>query len=166
MLHLRQDDVAYLALGQTVTFGRRGESEVKGKLAWISTEVDEQTRTVKVRVEVPNPDGRLKANTFGDGRIVLREEAKAVTVPDEAVHWEGCCNVVFVRDKRYFEEGSPKFFHVRKVRVGVKNDGQAEIIAGLAPGEIVAARNSVVLAAQLLKSNLGAGCCEAPPAKR
>jgi hypothetical protein len=63
-----------------------------------------------------------------------------------------------VRDKNFFNEGAPKFFHIRKVRLGVKEGDMTEIIAGLIPGEVIASKNSVVLEAQLLKSNLGAGC--------
>ena len=89
-----------------------------------------------------------------------RVAKSAIVVPTEAVHWDGACHVVFVRDKNYFQPDAPKFFHVRVVRPGVKDGETTEIIAGLLPGEVVASRNSVVLAAQLLKANLGAGCCE------
>jgi cobalt-zinc-cadmium efflux system membrane fusion protein len=74
------------------------------------------------------------------------------------MHWDGNCHVVFVRDKNYHDEQSPKFFHVRSVRPGVRDGDLTEIIAGLLPGEVIASKNSVVLEAQLLKSNLGAGC--------
>ncbi|MBI2826491.1 MAG: efflux RND transporter periplasmic adaptor subunit [Planctomycetia bacterium] len=160
-LDVRQDDARFLSLGQKVLFlpsDSHDEPEVNGTLAWISTEADDQTRTVKVRVDLPNDDGRLRANTFGTGRIVLREEPAAIVVPSEAVHWDGDCNVVFVRDKNFLDKDSPKFFHVRQVRVGVKDGDTTEIIAGLLPGEVIASKNSVVLQAQLLKSNLGAGC--------
>jgi cobalt-zinc-cadmium efflux system membrane fusion protein len=161
MLDVRQEDANYLSLGQPVLF-RAGDApnaaEVSGSLTWISTAADDQTRTVKVRVNLPNADGRLRANTFGTGRIVLREEPEAIVVPAEAVHSDGCCSVVFVRDKSFLADDSPKFFHVRKVRVGVKEDGTTEIIAGVLPGEVIAVKNSMILAAQLLKANLGAGC--------
>jgi membrane fusion protein, heavy metal efflux system len=161
MLNVRQDDANYLSLGQTVLF-RASDSEnvpeIRGTLDWISTEADDQTRTVKVRANLPNEDGKLRANTFGVGRIVLREEPKAIVVPSEAVHSDGCCSVVFVRDKNFNKEDAPKFFHIRKVRLGVKDGGVTEIIAGVLPGEVIASKNSVVLEAQLLKSNLGAGC--------
>ncbi len=166
VLHVRQEDAGYLSLGQTVLFrsgDRADEAAIRGRLAWISTSADDRTRTVKVRVDLPNVDGRLRANTFGNGRIVLREEPRAVVVPSEALHWDGCCHVVFVRDKHYLEPGAPKFFHIRKVRPGVVQSNTTEIIVGLLPGEVIAAKNSVVLEAQLLKSNLGAGCgCCAP----
>ena len=161
MLDVRQDDAKYLSLGQTVRF-RPSESkdapEIAGSLAWISTGADDETRTVKVRVNLPNPDGRLRANTFGRGRIVLREEPRAIVVPSEAVHWDSCCHIVFVRDRNFLQADSPKFFHVRKVRPGVKQSDTTEIIAGLLPGEVIASKNSVILESQLLKSNLGAGC--------
>ncbi len=161
LLDVRQEDAGYLSLGQSVLFrptARHNEPEIKGSITWISTSAEDQTRTVKVRVNLPNPDGKLRANTFGKGRIVLRDEPSAIVVPTEAVHWDGCCHVVFVRDKDFFREGAPKFFHVRKVRIGAKNDNTTEIIAGVLPGEVIASKNSNVLEAQLLKSNLGAGC--------
>jgi cobalt-zinc-cadmium efflux system membrane fusion protein len=88
-------------------------------------------------------------------------------VPDEAIHWEGCCHVVFVRDKGYFDgKGSPKVFHVRTVRLGTGRrpgglgmENYTEIVAGVSPGEIVAAKGSDVLRAELLKNGLGEGCC-------
>lgn len=159
-LAVRQDDARYLSLDLPVLFrasSNGDEPEIRGSLAWISTEADEQTRTVKVRVSLPNGDGRLRANTFGTGRIVLRDEPRAMVVPSEAVHWDGDCSVVFVRDKNFLKDESPKFFHVRKVRVGVKDRDATEIIVGLLPGEVIASKNSVVLVGQLLKATLGAG---------
>ena len=111
----------------------------------------------KARASLPNEAGRLRANTFGPGRVILREEPEAVIVPSEAVHWEGDCFVVFVRDKNYLAEGAPKVFHVRTVRVGMKDADTTEIIAGVLPGELVATRGSGALRAELLKDNLGEG---------
>ncbi len=156
--YLRARDVKTAAPGQTVRFQPDGsKQEVSGELVWISKSVDEKTRTVQVRADLPNPDGRLLANTFGRGRIILREEKAAIVVPNEAVHWETDCNVVFVRDKNFFQTGAPKVFHVRNVRPGVKNGEYTEIIAGLLPGEVVATKNSASLRAELLKNSLGAG---------
>ncbi len=164
-LNVRQEDAKYVSRGQTALF-RASESanepESKGTVGWISTGADDVTRTLKVRVDLSNADGRLRANTFGTGRIVLREEPKAIVIPSNAIHWDGTCNVVFVRDKDFMKPDAPKVFHVRSVRPGVKDGATTEIIAGLLPGEVIASTNSVVLEAQLLKSNLGAGCasCE------
>ena len=169
-LDVRQEDAKYLSLGQTVLFRGSGddEPEVTGTINWISTAADDVTRTLRIRADLPNADGRLRANTFGTGRIVLRVEPKAIAVPTEAVHWDGNCHVVFVRDKDFMQKDSPKFFHVRSVRPGVVDGETTEIIAGLLPGEVIASKNSMVLEAQLLKSNFGAGCacCSGGPKEK
>jgi len=157
-LDVRLENARHLKLGQLVRFRPDGgKEEITGTLKWTSTAVDEKTRTVKVRAELDNTDGRLRSHTFGAGRIVLRAENDAILVPKEAVHWEGCCNVVFVRDKNYLDEGAPKVFHVRKVVPGATDEKNTEIIAGVLPGEVVATKSSGVLRAELLKNNLGAG---------
>lgn len=157
-LDLRPEDAKLVALGQEVRFRPDGGAETSGKITWVSTEADPKTRTIKLRAAVENPVGRLKANTFGAGRVVLREEKEAVVVPTEAVQWEGCCHVVFVRDKDYLKDGSPKVFHVRTVRPGAKDGKNTEIIAGVVPGELVVTKGSTALRAELLKGNLGEGC--------
>ena len=86
-----------------------------------------------------------------------------MVVPSDAVHWEGCCNVVFVADRGFDREGGFKVFHVRKVRPGATDATPAgipvtEVIAGVLPGERVATANSGVLRSELLRNNLGAGC--------
>ncbi len=161
MLDVRLEEADKLILGQPVQFLPDGSRQkVGGKLTWISTTADQRTRTVKVRADLPNPTGRLRNETFGLGRIVLRAEPDAIVVPHEAVHWEGCCHVVFVRDKGFFDsDQSFKVFHVRTVRLGAKNEKFTEIIAGVLPGEVVATIGSDVLRAQLLKNSLGEGCC-------
>ncbi len=155
------EEASKLALGQPVRFRPDGSrDEVSGTLVWISTTADQQTRMVTVRAELPNPKGQLRNETFGAGRIVLREEQEAIAVPNEAIHWEGCCHVVFVRDKGYFDsKDSPKVFHIRTVRLGAGNGKFTEIIAGVLPGEVVATKGSDVLRAELLKNSLGEGCC-------
>ena len=155
------EDVGRLALRQSVRFRPDGNHvDVSGTLVWISTTADQQTRMVTARAELPNPTGQLRNETFGSGRIVLREEQEAIVVPNEAIHWEGCCHVVFVRDKGYFDgTDSPKVFHIRTVRLGVRSGKATEIIAGVLPGEVVATQGSDVLRAELLKNNLGEGCC-------
>jgi multidrug efflux pump subunit AcrA (membrane-fusion protein) len=161
ILSIPLEEAPLLRIGQQVRFLPNGSrTEVSGTLSWISTAADKQTRMVKIRAELDNVDGQLRDETFGAGRVILRQEPHAVTVPRSAVHWEGCCHVVFVRDKGYFDSpNSPKVFHVRTVRTGAINGERVEIIAGLLPGEVVVTEGSDVLRAQLLKNSLGEGCC-------
>jgi cobalt-zinc-cadmium efflux system membrane fusion protein len=184
ILNARSEDLQYLRIrdeatgtpGQRVKFRPDGASrDFFGELVWKSTDVDEKTRTVQFRAELPNPDGALLANSYGKGEIYLRgrdsrdkasglekrlgvnQDEKAILIPTEAIHWEGDCHVVFVRDKNFAEPEAKKVYHVRSVRPGVANGSNTEIIAGLLKGEIVETTNSATLRAELLKNNLGAG---------
>lgn len=158
LLDVPVEDAKHVAKGQKVLFRPDGDStQHTGIVTWISTEVDTQTRTVKVRAELANEDGRLRNEWFGAARIVLREDPEAIVVPKQSIHWEGCCYVAFVRDKDYLKESSYKVFHTRMVRPGVTNGDSTEVIAGMLPGEVIATKGSAVLRAELLKGNLGAG---------
>ena len=161
ILNVPLEEASLIQVGQQVRFHPNGSrKEVTGNLSWISTAADKQTRMVKVRAEIDNAEGQLRDETFGAGRIILRQEKQAVVIPQSAVHWEGCCQVVFVRNKHYFDSTeSPKVFQLRNVRTGFVEDDRVEIIAGLLPGEVVVTQGSDVLRAQLLKNSLGEGCC-------
>lgn len=126
---------------------------VVGRVTWIAAAVDELTRTVKMRADVRNSSGGLRAHSFGRAQIVVRTSAQAIAVPTEAVQWEGCCFVVFVRTQ-------DALFQTRKVRLGAKDAAYTEVLGGLLPGEIVATAGSHVLKSEILKSNLGAGCTD------
>jgi cobalt-zinc-cadmium efflux system membrane fusion protein len=165
-LQVRQEDAKLLCArdaakgtpGQPVRFLPGGaDREVRGEVVWISTAIDEKTRTVQVRVDLPNPDGQLRAGTFGAGRIILREEPNAVVVPAESVQWEGDCHVIFIRDKDYDAPSGFKVFHTRTVRPGARDGANVEIIAGVLPGERVVTRGSGLMRSELLKNNLGEG---------
>ena len=165
-LRVRPEDADRVRPGQAVRFRHPGHAGPTGwdagAVVWVSPAADEKARTVPVRADLPNPSDRHHANTYGTAEVVLREEPQAVLVPSSAVHWEGCCHVVFVRDKDYERPDAPKVFHVRTVRLGARAETPAgpvtEIAAGLLPGEVVAAAGSGTLRSELLKNNLGEGC--------
>jgi cobalt-zinc-cadmium efflux system membrane fusion protein len=156
---VKAEDASRVQLGHKVRFQPDGSKrELTGKISWISTEADPKTRTIKIRAELADPKGVLKANTFGSGRVILREEAEVITVPNESVQSEGCCQIVFVRDKDFLKPDAPKVFHVRKVRVGAKDDKKTEIIAGILPGELVVTKGSGLILTELQRGSLGEGC--------
>ena len=158
-LRVPAEQASLARLGLPVRYrGDGSQVEHEGTITWISSDVDSQTRTVRVRAELPNADASLRNESFGRGEIVLRQELAAIVVPEESLQWDGSSHVVFVRDARFFEKDRQKFFVTRSVRPGAKQDGFVEIIAGVLPGEVVASGGSDVLRAQLLRSNLGAGC--------
>jgi len=158
ILDLRGEDAHKVKLGQQVRFKPdNGREELVGKIAWRSTQADPKTRTVKVRADFQDPERKQVANTFGSGRVILREEDKVVSVPNDAVYWDGCCSVVFVRDKDYLKSDY-KVFHVRKVRTGAKDEKNTEIIAGVLPGELIVTKGGGLLLTELLRGSLGEGC--------
>lgn len=154
-LDLPSEQATRAKLGNTVRFQPdiSPALAIPGQIDWISTAIDDQTRTVKMRAIVDNADGHLRANTFGSAAITIRQVSSAIVVPDEAIQWEGCCFVVFVRL-------SDTIFQTRKVRLGAKANGMTEVMVGVLPGEVVANAGSHVLTAEILKSSLGAGCTD------
>src|SRR5690606_21585684 len=82
LLNVRQEDAKYVTRGLPVRFQTDdGAAQVTGSVSWISPAVNEQTRTLQVRVVVSNADVKLRDKTFGTGRVVLREEPNAIVVP-------------------------------------------------------------------------------------
>lgn len=148
-------DIAAVAVGQRVLVtldGLRGET-FGGRVTWVSTELDPRTRTIKVRAEVDNTAGRLRARSFGRVRIVTRDGEEALLVAKDAVQWEGCCNVAFVRR-------SDTEFLPRKLRLGYDTGEFYEVLTGLAAGEEVVTQGSYLLRTELQKGSIGAGCCD------
>jgi cobalt-zinc-cadmium efflux system membrane fusion protein len=113
---------------------------------------------MQVRVMLTGESKNLRDKAFGTGRIVVRREEQAIVVPLGAVQATSDGNLIFVRDRGYFDPNGFKVFHVRQVRLGAKSDTHVELLAGALPGEVVATKGSNVLLAQLLRSSLGAGC--------
>lgn len=148
-----------LRIGQAVRFQPTGsETPVTGSIRWIAPALDPVTHTVIARVALDPSAARPAPHSFGRAEIILREESDAITVPSSAIHHEGCCTIVFTRDRDYQQGGSKLLFHVRKVRVGTREDGYVEILAGLLPGEVVATDGSGQFRSELLKSGIGQGC--------
>ena len=144
-------EIPQVRVGQaaTVTFlyfpGRR----YTGRVSYIYPQLDNATRTLKVRVEVPNPNYELKPDMFAN--VELRSDyGRAVSVPEEAVLDSGAEQLVFVaRDNGYFEP--------RKVQLGAKVSGRYIVLRGLKAGErIVTSGNFLVDSESRLKSATGA----------
>lgn len=144
-----------LETGQDVelTVDSLPEHTFKGKLTWISAELDETTRMAKARAEVPNPDGLLKARMFAKARILTAKAADALLVPSSAIQRVDGKPFVFVKLE-------PDLFDARAVRVGPQAGGAWIIAEGLKAGEEVVTEHAFALKSQLLISRLGAGCAD------
>jgi cobalt-zinc-cadmium efflux system membrane fusion protein len=153
-----ESDILDVQGGQSVVLqvdGLRGQA-VPGFVTWVSSHVDPRTRTLQARVEVENPDGLLRANMFATASIAVRDHHPALVVPVDAVQWEGCCNVVFVKR-------SETLYEPRKVMLGVNTGRVYEVLSGVRAGEEVVTQGSFLLKTEILKGSIGAGCCEVDP---
>ncbi|MDX2200082.1 MAG: efflux RND transporter periplasmic adaptor subunit [Phycisphaerae bacterium] len=160
MLDIPELDSGKLAIGNPVVLQLEalpGES-FGGTVSWISSQLDPATRTVKARAEIANENRRLRANMFGTAQIAIHEREDVLMVPKAAVQWDGCCNIVFVRE-------SASVYRPRKIRLGCSVGDQYEVEEGLLAGEPVVTRGSFLLKTEIMRGSLGAGCCEVPKAK-
>jgi membrane fusion protein, heavy metal efflux system len=149
-LDVNAEDMPGVRVGQAVSFRPDGSAfDSSGAVSHISPEVDEKTRRVRVHAETPNPDGRLRPNTFGTGRIVIGERPGVVVVPGEAVQDDGATNLVFIRV-------SDTAFEARKVQLGLREGNLVEV-KGVQPGEEVVTGGSFVLKSELQKERITGG---------
>lgn len=167
-LSVRKEDAAKLELGQSATFTPDGSSRTfTARLSWISSEIDEKTRTVQARMDVANPlvsprssegdrvptPGRrvLQANLFGTARIRVQRHPDALVVPENAVQRVGLTPMIFVA------QPDGKSFQPRKVRLGLTSNGGIQIVNGLKPHERVVTAGSYVLKSEMMRETLSAG---------
>lgn len=109
----------------------------RGKVAFVQPTLSVETRTNTVRVELPNPDGRLKPDMLVTASIAV-DRGTAIMVPADAVVDAGTRQVVWV-------EHHPGQFLARPVVVGVKTEDGYEILRGLAEGETIAVSGGFML---------------------
>ena len=126
-----EGDLADIKLGDraTVTFRAYRSQPVEGKVTFIYPEVKTETRTVRVRIEVANPDERLKPDMYADVTFHADADRAAVTaVPVSAIIDNGAQQIVLVA------KGEGRF-EPRTVKLGRRGDGHVEVVEGLKAGE-------------------------------
>jgi membrane fusion protein, heavy metal efflux system len=124
-----------------------GGPEAEGSISYIGSLVLEETRTVPVRVELPNPDGRWRPGLFVTASLATRETTAAVLIQKSALETVEGKPSVFVQ--------IPEGFEARPVTVGQSNETHMEITVGLRPGERYAVSETFLLKADLAKSEAG-----------
>jgi Cu(I)/Ag(I) efflux system membrane fusion protein len=120
-----------------------------GKVSFLDPVLDPATRTVKVRLEFPNPDGDLRPEMFGE--VVLRSTAReGLKIPSDAVVPTGTTQVVFVA----LGDGR---FQPREVRLGESDGKSVEVTSGLKAGEqVVTGANFLIDSESRMRASLAA----------
>jgi cobalt-zinc-cadmium efflux system membrane fusion protein len=155
MLAIPETSLTPLRPGQTVELKIEAlpGQVFSGKLAWIGAEVDERSRMIQARAEIPNPDGLLKSKMFASARIIVARSEEALLLPASAIQKIEGKPFIFVK----LEED---LFAARVVRLGARENGRIQILEGLKRDETVVIDHGFSLKSALLISRLGAGCAD------
>ena len=130
----------------------------EGPITYVYPTLTTATRTVPVRVEVPNPGTRLKPGMYAQVELPVASSAPAVTVPLSAVIDSGTRQLVLVQ----LEEGR---FSPRQVKLGARSDDYVEVREGVREGErVVVAANFLIDAESNLRAAIGGFGSGAAPA--
>jgi len=148
-----EQDIGMLRRGQnaTITVNAYPGTEFTGKVDFIYPTVSQETRTGKVRIVVPNADGRLKTGMYANVAInTAVGDGPVLAVPDSAVIDSGTRQAVLI-------ERGEGTFEPREVKLGAHADGFYAVRQGLAGGErVVVSANFLIDAESNLRAALKA----------
>ena len=140
-------EVPFVRVGQTaeMQLSYYAGKIYTGRITYIYPTVDPVSRTVKVRIELPNPHFELKPQMFADVQLSINY-GKQVLVPQEAVMDSG--------DKQYvFVVHGGGVFEPRTIQMGAKLEGKVVVLSGVSAGEtIVTSGNFLIDSESRLKS--------------
>ena len=137
-----EQDLPWLKVGQTVrltTPSLPGEV-FTAPIAFISPNLNEMTRSTKVRVVLENPERRFHNNAYAQGVVEL-DAPEVLAVPRSAVLWPG-------GEPRVYVAVAPGSYAPRTLRLGRAGDSDYEVLAGLEPGAEVVVNGNLLLDSQ------------------
>jgi Cu(I)/Ag(I) efflux system membrane fusion protein len=153
MADVFEQDLAQIRPGQsaTITVQAYPGRSFDGRVAFVYPTVNAQTRTAKVRIEVPNPDLLLKTDMYATVEITAPvDNATVLAVPDSAVLDTGTRQTVLV------DRGEGRF-EPRAIKPGARADGYVAVLEGVREGEkVVTGANFLIDAESNLRAALQA----------
>jgi Cu(I)/Ag(I) efflux system membrane fusion protein len=150
MVDVAERDLAAVAAGQSVTVRARSypDRTFSGKVALVYPHLNPATRTVRVRIELPNADHLLLPDMYAEAEIDTGSGLNVLAAPDSAVIDSGDRQVVIV------DKGEGRF-EPRKVQLGRRGGGYVEIKDGVSEGDaVVITANFLIDAESNLKAAL------------
>ncbi len=148
-----EQDIGRVKLGDSaiITVRALPNERFVGEVAFILPELDAETRSAQVRIELPNPEHRLIHEMYADVEIATSSERSPVlAVPASAIIDSGLRQVAII-------EQAPGSFVPRPVKLGRSGGGYVEVIEGLSEGDQVVTRaNFLIDAESNLKTALDA----------
>lgn len=158
LVDVAERDLGSISVGQPVTIRARSfpGRTFSGKIAVVYPQVNKDTRTARVRIELANPDFALLPDMYVDADIATSDSSPVLAVPDSSVLDTGSRQAVLV------DKGEGRF-EPREVKLGRRGAGYIEVRDGLADGEaVVTSANFLIDAESNLKAALK-GFAEAAP---
>lgn len=153
-----EQDLGLMQPGADVAFTVNAypDRRFAGRVSYIYPTLGRETRTARVRIEVPNPDGALKADMYATVELRSPAAADFVTVPEAAVLDTGTKQIVLI------ERGAGRY-EPRAVKLGQRGDGYVAVLDGVAEHEIVVvSANFLIDAESNLKAALNAFTADQP----
>lgn len=146
MAQVFEKDIKQIKLGQpvTVTVTSYPGKIFRGKVDYVGSNLDPQTRTLPIRATVLNPEIILKPQMFAKIRVLVGT-SQVLAAPAEAVQKTGEVYVTYLKT-------GPNSFEERKVEIGKQYGSQIEILNGLAPGNEIVAHGSLALQGKALQN--------------
>jgi RND family efflux transporter MFP subunit len=132
--------------------------QLEGKVSYIDPELSAETRTAKIRVEVPNRGSDLRLGMYAELHISGGGASEQVVVPRSAVQMVGDRAVVYIADPT--EQGR---FVEREVRLGEAQGEVVEVLSGVQPGEAIVSKGSFAIRAEIERRGLRAAPAAAVP---
>ena len=145
--------VSRLSIGSVAEIKSPSIGTINGRISYIDPRLDETTRTARVRLEVPNSNGKLRVGMFTEvGFYAGTSEStgEELVVNSEAIQREGDKAIVFVP-----KEDEASAFEVREVEIGGNVEGYTVVKSGLKIGDKVVTKGSFTLKTQMEKGELG-----------
>ena len=144
-----EKDIAAMSPGQpvAVTSGAYPGETFNGSVVFINPVLDDATRTVKVRVEMANPGGRLKPNMFVNATVQI-PLGDSLVIPESSILDTGSHKIVYVAQ-------SEDTFVKREVVTGQQADGYVQVLSGLQPGETVVTAATFLIDSQTKLGSFG-----------
>ena len=152
---LYERDFSWVSVGTpaVVTTTAFPDARITGKVAYIDPQVRSETRTARIRVEVPNPGQRLRLGMYAEVQVETPGgEVQSILVPRSAVQNVADRTVVYLSDPQ-----APARFIEREVRLGESSGDQVVVVSGLQPGDGVVTAGSFSLRAERDRLGLRVG---------
>ncbi len=127
--------------------------QFSGTVDFVSPAMSESSRTVKLRIAVPNPDGSLLAGMFAGVKIFIPGDERAIAISRRAILEDEGRSFVFVHHGN-------DYYVRRPVVTGRGFDGLVEIKTGLDGREVVVEEGAFLMKSDVLRSKMGAGCAD------